>query len=80
MHRFEAITNSDLAPPAQLELPWLHAEQEMDMPTLHDDILNTFITSLCLLVAKLGRHKEKPDGLQDITRVMHFVLLLHRRQ
>lgn len=46
MQRFEAITTSDLAPPAQLELPWILAEQEMEMLTLHDNILNVFITSL----------------------------------
>ncbi len=34
MHRFEAITTNDQAPPAELELPWTLAEQEMVMLTL----------------------------------------------
>lgn len=38
MHRFEAITTSDLAPPAELELLWIPAEQEMMIFTLHDNI------------------------------------------
>lgn len=46
MHRFEAITTSELAPPAELELPWILTEQEMVMLTLHDNTLNVFITSL----------------------------------
>lgn len=45
MHRFEAITIGDLAPPAKLELPWILAEQEMVMLTMHDNVLNLFITS-----------------------------------
>lgn len=31
MHPFEAITTSDLAVPAELELPWIPAELEMGM-------------------------------------------------
>lgn len=31
MHPFEAITTSDLAVLAELELPWILAEQEMEM-------------------------------------------------
>lgn len=46
MHRFEAITTSDLAPPAKLELPWILAEQETVTLILHDNILNVFITSV----------------------------------
>lgn len=37
MHRFEAITTSDLAPPAELELLWIPAEQEMVTFTLYDN-------------------------------------------
>lgn len=46
MHRFEAITTSDLAPPAKLELLWILVEQERAMLTQHDNILNVFITSV----------------------------------
>lgn len=45
MHRFEAITTGNLAPPAKLELPWILAEQEMVMLTLHGNVFNVFITS-----------------------------------
>lgn len=46
MHCFEATTTSDLTPLAQLELPWILCKQEMVGLTLHDNILNVFITSL----------------------------------
>lgn len=42
MHRFEAITTSE----PELELPWILAEQDKVKLTLHDNILNVFITSL----------------------------------
>lgn len=42
------------APPAELGLPWILAEQEMVMLTLHDNILNVFITILCLPVGEAG--------------------------
>lgn len=46
MHLFEAITSSDLAPPAESELPWIRVEQERLMLTLHDNFFNVFIMSL----------------------------------
>lgn len=48
MQPFEAITTSDVTPPAELKLPWILAEQEMVWLTLHDNILNVFITSVYL--------------------------------
>lgn len=54
MHRFEAITTRDPAPPAELGLPWILAEQEMVKLTQHDNILNVFITILCLAVGEVG--------------------------
>lgn len=70
MHRFEAITISDLAPPAELELLWILAEQEMVILTIHDNILNIFITLLCLPVGKVGFvlscQQEKLFELHDI--------------
>lgn len=53
MHRLEAITTSDVTPPAELELPWILSEQEMVRLTLHDSTLYVFITSVYLW-AKLG--------------------------
>lgn len=53
MHRFEAITTSDLAPPAELELLWILPEQEMVILTLHENILNIFITPVFLPVGKV---------------------------
>lgn len=52
MHQFEAITTSFLAPPAELGLLWILAQQEMVILTAHDNILNKFITLLCLPVGK----------------------------
>lgn len=70
MHRFEAITTSDLAPPAELGLLWILAEQEMVIFTIHDNILNIFITLLCLPAGKFGfvlsSQQQKLFGLQDI--------------
>lgn len=45
MHQFEAITTGDPTQPADLRLPWRPPEQETTH-TLHDSILNTFITLL----------------------------------
>lgn len=46
MYWFEAITTHDIAPPAELEFPWILAEQEIVSLTLHDNNINVFITSL----------------------------------
>lgn len=46
MYWFEAIASSDMAPPAELESPWILVEQETVDLTLHDNNLNVFITSL----------------------------------
>lgn len=43
MHQFEAITISDVAQPADLRLLWRPPEKET-IHTLHDSVLNTFIT------------------------------------
>ena len=84
MHRFEAITTGDLAPPAQLELPWILAEQEMETLTLHDNILNVFITSLP--VGKVGHmdfflniQQVKAVQLQDFTLIVEFMMRYYRR-
>lgn len=70
------------APPAELGLPWILAEQEMVMLTLHDNISNVFITILCLPMGEV-RHmdftsvKEKSVGLQDIILATDYVLRKH---
>lgn len=80
MHQFEAITTSDQAPPEELELPWTLAKQEMQMLTLHDTILNVFITILCHTVGKAGHMDfsqivNKRNWLDCRTLRAHYVLL-----
>lgn len=54
MHQFETITDGFLAPPAELGLLWLLAQQETVIVGAHDNIWNKFITLFCLLWGKAG--------------------------
>lgn len=44
MYWFEAITTQDIAPPAELEFPWILPEMETVSLSLHDNNINAFIT------------------------------------